>query len=350
MEVPGSAAPLVLGGIVGVSRHRLALAPLREGAPTLMETTGDGVPGGAIDPDLPRMIAEAVLGLLAAARRDGLLDHSGDAPPRTPAGPLACHLGITGLTGADRARVSAAIKQEMASRDPAWTVPIGIGDDLLPTFLTAGVGNDGVLLRAGTGAVGVRISGRRIIARRDGLGPLLGDVGSAVWLGRRTLQAVAADIDGRARRTRLTEQVGQMLRLDLREGRVPVSPTGDVRDDLARAVREIAPPNRPAALGQFAPLPGRVPEDPAAREILDAAMRHFAETVRHLDRDVELPVVLAGSVLATPGPIHDELVTGFTADGRDHREVLTGVPGALSLAREAAADRTDGSELSGEAD
>ena len=66
-------------------------------------------------------------------------------------------------------------------------------------------------------------------------------------------------------------------------------------------------------------------------------MRHVTGTVRSLDPECELPLVLGGSVLATPGPIHDELVTGFEAAGREHREAVDGVAGALLLAREAAA-------------
>ena len=59
---------------------------------------------------------------------------------------------------------------------------------------------------SGTGAVTVLFRGRQGVARRDGMGWLLGDIGSAVWLGRRTLQTVAADLDQRGRRTVLTER------------------------------------------------------------------------------------------------------------------------------------------------
>ncbi|MGO3211296.1 MAG: hypothetical protein ACTIJK_16045, partial [Brachybacterium sp.] len=88
----------------------------------------------------------------------------------------------------------------------------------------------------GSGAVAVRFQDREAVARRDGMGWLLGDIGSAVWLGRRTLEAVAADIDGRGPRTLLTEEVGELLALDLREGLLPPSATGDPRQDLIRAL------------------------------------------------------------------------------------------------------------------
>lgn len=211
-----------------------------------------------------------------------------------------------------------------------------VTDDHLVAFLAGGVGDDGILLLAGTGAVAVTYRQRRAVERRDGMGWLLGDIGSAVWLGRRTVQAVAADLDHRGCRTQLTERVGDMLDLDLRDGLLPPSPTGDVRQDLIRAVDQIAPAGHPAGLGRFAPLPSTALDDPAAREILDTAIRHFCTTVRELDPSLELPVVLAGSVMSSPGPIRDEVVTGFEAEGREHRTVASGLPGAVLLAQEMA--------------
>lgn len=246
---------------------------------------------------------------------------------------------VLAFAGAGPARAPEVAR---ATREALGPLRIGeqritITDDQLVAFLSGGVGDDGILLLAGTGAVTVLYQGRRSEARRDGMGWLLGDIGSAVWLGRHTVQAVAADLDGRGRRTALTERVGELLGLDLRGGQFPPSPTGDVRQDLIRALDDIAPASSPAALGRFAPLPGTVPEDPAARDILDTATRHFIDTVRALDPQLARPVVLAGSVLASPGPIHDEVVIGLDADGREHRTATSGLPGALLLAREAAA-------------
>ncbi len=225
---------------------------------------------------------------------------------------------------------------------------ITVTDDHLVAFLAGGVGDDGILLLAGTGAVTVSYRDRRPIQRRDGMGWLLGDVGSAVWLGRRTVQAVAADLDHRGPRTRLTELVGDMLDLDLRDGLLPPSPIGDTRQDLIRALDSLVPAGSPAGLGRFAPLPGTVLEDPVARDILDTAIRHFCATVRELDPSLELPVVLAGSVLATPGPIREEVMCGFEAEGREHRTVASGLPGAIILAREMAEDDTALGDMAGD--
>ncbi|MGY5765610.1 N-acetylglucosamine kinase [Brachybacterium sp. DNPG3] len=326
------AEPLVLAAIMGTTRSRIQLAR-RDGDPTpVLDAHGPGAPAGSH--------GLRSLETLLAAARSAVLDAG--ARPEAPVRIAAVSLDVHGLARTELEDALEIARRELACFGPHGEVVVDlehvhVGDDLLPAFLAGGVGDSGILLRAGSGTVAVRFEERRPRERRDGMGWLLGDIGSAVWIGRRTIQAVAADLDGRGRRTRLTESVGDLLGLDLRDGVLPPSPTGEVRDDLVRAIAALDPGRDPSVLGRFAPLPGEVPEDPAARAILDKVMRHFADTVRSMDPQCGLPVVLAGSVLATPGPIHDELITGLDADGREHREVLTGLPGAVRLARERAA-------------
>lgn len=318
-----SPTPVVIAGDIGGTSSRLVLAPLA-GDP-IAEAAGPGAnlrSSGAAALD---HLTDTVREVLEAGRRelgDGL-----DV--------AAVALGISGAgpARADEVRSAVAERLTQLGIDPGRIL---VTDDLHTAFLSGGVGDDGLLVLAGTGAVSVRFQDREAVERRDGMGWLLGDIGSAVWLGRRTVQAVAADLDSRGRRTLLTEALGDMLDLDLRDGLLPPSPTGDPRQDLIRALDDVLPSGSPAALGRFARLPGTLPEDPAAREILDTAIRHVMETVRHLDPGCGLPVVLAGSVLATAGPIHDEVITGLDADGRTCCTAPTGLPGALQLAREKA--------------
>lgn len=159
------------------------------------------------------------------------------------------------------------------------------------------------------------------------MGWLLGDIGSAVWIGRQVLQAVAADIDGRRPRTALTELLGDVLGLELRDG--IDTPTGDARRDLIRALD----PLTPAQWGRFAPLPGMALPDPVARKILDRAVRALAHDVQRLDPEATLPVVLAGSVLTSAGPLRDELMTGLDAAGHPRLEIAaSGLAGAWQIA------------------
>lgn len=235
-------------------------------------------------------------------------------------------LAISGAGPARRAEIAATVTTLLA--------PLGIDagridvlDDLTAAFLAGGVGPDGVLLLAGTGAVAARFIGGELVARTDGMGWLLGDIGSGVWIGRKVLEAVAADVDGRRPRTALTELVGEALGIDLRDG--TRSGTGDVRQDLIRAVDPLAP----ADWGRLAPLPGRALPDPAARRILDRAARALAADVQRLDPGAELPVVLAGSVLTSEGPLREELTTGLDAAGHPALAVAgSGLPGAWRLA------------------
>ncbi|HEX7351466.1 N-acetylglucosamine kinase [Brachybacterium sp.] len=317
---------LVIAGDVGGTSSRLALAPL-DGA-VIAEAEGPGAnlrSSGAAAFDHIAATAAEVL-----ERGRAALGGRGEV--------AAVALGISGAGPARAAEVRRAVGDRL-DRLGIDRARILVTDDLHTAFLSGGVGDDGLLVLAGTGAVAVRFHDREAVARRDGMGWLLGDIGSAVWLGRRTLEAVAADLDGRGPHTRLTEEIGGMLDLDLREGRLPPSATGDPRQDLIRALDEHLPAGAPAALGRFAPVPGTIPEDPVAREILDAAISHVLDTVEALDPHSELPVVLAGSVLTGPGPIHDAVTGTLRARRRSVSLARNGLPGALLLARETAGGR-----------
>ncbi|MGP5053791.1 N-acetylglucosamine kinase [Brachybacterium paraconglomeratum] len=334
---------LVLAGDVGGTRSRLVAASV--GGGLLAQVEGPGANLRSSGPAAFDTLAATIAEVLEQARHAprtadaGADDDTSDGPagplPDDPAEVAAVALGISGAGPARAAEVRAAVGERI--------VPLGIPadrllvtDDLHTAFLSGGVGDDGLLVLAGTGAVAVRFRDREAIARRDGMGWLLGDVGSAVWLGRRTLEAVAADLDARGPRTLLTEEVGAALGLDLREGLRPPSPTGDPRQDLIRALDEHLPAGAPAALGRFAPLPARVREDPVARGILSAVIEHVLDTVEALDPEAVLPVVLAGSVLTGPGPIHDEVTASLQDCRRSVSPAPDGLPGALLLARELA--------------
>ena len=315
---------LLLAGDIGGTSSRIALAPLA-GA-ILAEAEGPGANLRSSGTAALENITRTVRQVLAQGREQ--LGADGEI--------LAVALGVSGAGPARAEEVRRGVAERLAGLGIARE-RILITDDLHTAFLSGGVGDDGLLVLAGTGAVAVRFEERQAVARRDGMGWLLGDIGSAVWLGRRTLEAVSADLDGRGPRTRLTEEVGAMLGLDLREGEQPPSPTGDPRQDLIRALDEELPAGAPAALGRFARLPATVAEDPVAREILDLAVAHVLETVDALDPGAALPVVLAGSVLTGPGPLGETVTAQLREAGRSFRTAPTGMPGALLLARERAA-------------
>ena len=318
---------LVIAGDVGGTRSRLVAAPL-DGA-VLARLDGPGANLRSSGASALEDLADTIGEVLARARR--ALEAEGACAEGAEVAAVA--LGISGAGPARAAEVRAAVAEHLTGLGiPAERLLIT--DDLHTAFLSGGVGDDGLLVLAGTGAVAVRFHDRQAVARRDGMGWLLGDIGSAVWLGRRTLEAVAADLDGRGPRTLLTEEVGAALGLDLREGQRPPSPTGDPRQDLIRALDEQLPAGAPAALGRFAPLPARVRTDPVASDILHTAIAHVLDTIEALDPEAVLAVVLAGSVLTSPGPLHDEVTASLQDRRRTVRAAPDGLPGALLLARE----------------
>ena len=318
---------LVIAGDVGGTRSRLVAAPL-DGA-VLARLDGPGANLRSSGASALEDLADTIGEVLARARR--ALEAEGACAEGAEVAAVA--LGISGAGPARAAEVRAAVAEHLTGLGiPAERLLIT--DDLHTAFLSGGVGDDGMLVLAGTGAVAVRFHDRQAVARRDGMGWLLGDIGSAVWLGRRTLEAVAADLDGRGPRTLLTEEVGAALGLDLREGQRPPSPTGDPRQDLIRALDEQLPAGAPAALGRFAPLPARVRTDPVASDILHTAIAHVLDTIQALDPEAVLAVVLAGSVLTSPGPLHDEVTASLQDRRRTVRAAPDGLPGALLLARE----------------
>ena len=318
---------LVIAGDVGGTRSRLVAAP-PDGA-VLARLDGPGANLRSSGASALEDLADTIGEVLARARR--ALEAEGACAEGAEVAAVA--LGISGAGPARAAEVRAAVAEHLTGLGiPARRLLIT--DDLHTAFLSGGVGDDGLLVLAGTGAVAVRFHDRQAVARRDGMGWLLGDIGSAVWLGRRTLEAVAADLDGRGPRTLLTEEVGAALGLDLREGQRPPSPTGDPRQDLIRALDEQLPAGAPAALGRFAPLPARVRTDPVASDILHTAIAHVLDTIQALDPEAVLAVVLAGSVLTSPGPLHDEVTASLQDRRRTVRAAPDGLPGALLLARE----------------
>lgn len=353
---PSAGDPLsvAIGADIGGTSTRIALAPAETAG--AVETTraaaNAGAAGTAGDPrpgHTAALLDRAIIthGPGANLRSSGTAALAGVAAPIAEAITRAheqwgravevgaVFAGMSGAGAARHAEVLTALQDAL--------VPLGIardrievGSDLLTAFLTGGVGDDGVLLLAGTGAVAVRFRARVIQERLDGMGWLLGDVGSAVWLGRRTLEAVAADLDRRGPRTALTELLSEELGIDLRPARAADSPTGDPRQDLIRALDDEVPVGRPAALGRFGPLPARAAEDPVARRILDDAIQHLVEQVRRLDPERSAPVVLAGSVLTADGPVHHEVTHALATEGRTIAIAPDGLAGALQLALEAA--------------
>jgi glucosamine kinase len=174
------------------------------------------------------------------------------------------------------------------------TVPVRTVGDIVTAFASGTAEPSGSVLISGTGAIAAKIIDREKVATADGFGWLLGDEGSAFWLGRaaaratiRALAATPAPPDG------LVALVARQL--------APEGLGGDPVARLAAAVH--AQP--PLALAELAPLVSRAAAegDPAAAVIVSEAAGHLVTTLRSVHESG--PVVLAGSVLTSAGPVRE---------------------------------------------
>ncbi|MGW2565217.1 N-acetylglucosamine kinase [Streptomyces sp. NPDC001537] len=214
---------LVVGLDAGGTRTRAVLAAAADG-----RVLGEGAagPGNALTVPLPRLT-------------DHLAEALARAVPESARGRVAAVAGgFAGATGAaedDPGRLNALTALTAALRRLGiGTASIGISSDIEAAFASApGTPADGLALVAGTGAVAMRITGRRCTATVDGDGWLLGDDGSGFWIGREAVRAALRMADGRGGPTTLAGAVGRTLGLP--------------EEVLPRLVREPwAPPGGPA--------------------------------------------------------------------------------------------------------
>ncbi len=224
----------------------------------------------------------------------------------------AAHLGIAGAGPARHAEIVELC--HTIWHGAGISGPLAVQSDLEIAFASAARGREGLLLLSGTGAVACQLRNLSIITRSDGMGWLLGDVGSAVWLGLRALEASAAAMDGRGPRTSLVGAILAHLRI----------PTDghDPRQALIAAVY----PRAIADHGQLAPLVVECAEsgDLVATQILDTAVAGLLATARsalreapaaHPSQTRTVPeVVLAGSLLTSQGAIRTRVLTLLTTE------------------------------------
>jgi len=206
--------------------------------------------------------------------------------------------------------------------------PVVLESDLLATYFSGTDRPDGYAVIAGTGAGAIRVEGGRQVAVADGLGWLLGDEGSAYWLGREAVRASIAAIGGTGPPTALTGAVSEAL-LD----GPPPTPPPRHRSALIRAVNA----RPPVALAALAPLVTRAETegDVVAAAVCDAAAERLIKILADVRDPADPgPLVTAGSVVRDPrspvgGRLRRLIAARFTGN------VLTptdGVVGAAWLA------------------
>ena len=217
----------------------------------------------------------------------------------------AVRAGVLGVAGAGAAGHDGVRRQAAA----AWE-RLGIGGtptvvtDLVTAFAAGTAEPAGVVLVGGTGAGAAAVVDRQVVRQADGAGWLLGDVGSAVWLAREALVAAVAALDGRGPTTTLTEPL--LARLLGRPAPYAVQ-------DVIAAAYAVAP----ASIGGLAPVVTEQAHhgDPVAADLVRRGVAGLLASLDAVRPDAPGPVVLAGALLTTPGPVLAGVTDGLAARG-----------------------------------
>lgn len=260
---------------------------------------------------------------------DALRGAMGDLDPQRVAA------GVFGIAGSGAAGHAAARGMaESAWRSAGLPGRPVVVTDIAVAFAAGTPTTEGSVLIAGTGAVAAAVRDGAVVRRCDGYGWLLGDEGSAVWLGREAVRAALAALDGRGEPTSLVSQVTRTL---LSEDVTPEAPPAQRRpsEELAQALIAVVYDRSPARLGLLAPTVTRAARDgdAVAGRITDLAAQRLLAAVDAVRAETPhgAPAVLAGSVLRE-GPVADAVRTGLTDRGVEPLTAAEGALGAAALA------------------
>jgi len=195
------------------------------------------------------------------------------------AGPTAAGVGLPGVHATGQAR---QLGQALAGQAGC---PVHVTGDADTALCGAFLGAPGIVVIAGTGSVALGWDGERF-AYAGGHGFLLGDEGSAYWIGRAAVRAAL----------RFHEQVGGSELIY----RTVTQATGSDLDALISEVNA-----HPADRGRLAvlapPVTAIAGHDPEAQRIVQRAAEHLAALAESIRRRLRpLPVAGTGGVFRAP--------------------------------------------------
>lgn len=143
----------------------------------------------------------------------------------------------------------------------------------------------GIVLVAGTGSIAFGVDPAGKTARAGGWGYLLGDEGSAYWLGHAAVRLGVRAADGRGPQTLLFERISE---------RLSISNPRDLVEWFYRQEQVRTRIAELAAVVEEAACEG----DEAAQDLLDQGARHLTRAARAVDRQLQFPeaypLVLSG--------------------------------------------------------
>ena len=178
-----------------------------------------------------------------------------------------------GIAGADRPsdrELLRGVLRRLGQREA-----VRIENDAYIALVAGSPEGTGIVVVSGTGSVAYGVDAHGATARSGGWGYLLGDEGSAYWLGHAAVRRGIRAADGRDQPTTLGERIGRKLGLEVPAGLV--SWFYD-QERFRHRVAELA------YLVEEAAADG----DASAAELLDHAAHHLALAARAVDRQLEL--------------------------------------------------------------
>jgi len=237
-------------------------------------------------------------------------------------GPLgALCLGIAGVGQPGSEQVVRDVLRRLGHRQPVRVV-----NDALVALVAGAPTGVGIVVVAGTGSIayGVDPSGKS--ARAGGWGYLLGDEGSAFWLGHYAVRHAIRAADGRGEPTTLYDRICEHLE---------VSQPNELVDwfydqELSR--------NRVADLASLVEE-ASVEGDEVAENLLDQAAKHLARAARAVASQLTFPdgyrIVLSGGAFKACPSLHRRMDTFFSSPEVEvHLLDVEPAMGAVTLALE----------------
>lgn len=245
---------------------------------------GRGVSGGANPNSHPYEVA--------AARIAEAITHA--VTDLDPAGCQACVVGMAGSSKLTDPAVAAVFHDTWAK--------IGLGctprvvTDQEAAFASMTSEPIGSILVAGTGSIASRIEDRRAVKTIGGTGWLLGDEGSAYWMGREAVRAVL-----KLAETHVPD--GPLALAVLKEA---LGTYNADRDEIRARLITAANAEQPIRLARFAPFVSAAfaQDDPVAVDIVYRTVDELVGMVELTRSEEErTPLVLIGSVVGPESPV-----------------------------------------------
>jgi N-acetylglucosamine kinase-like BadF-type ATPase len=226
----------------------------------------------------------------------------------------AAVVGLAGISALSDPALAEAFAREWKAI--GLTCEVEIVGDAVTAFAAGTSSPAGAVLIAGTGAVAALVDNGRIIRTADGLGWLLGDEGSGLWLGLQAVRAVARVWPAAAQPAGLATRIAAYAAVSS-------------RDELVHWAGRVPP----ASFAALAPLvcTAAVGGDPLAERLVADAAARLVATLDELDPPTG-PVVLAGGLLATRTPVGALVLDVLRGRGTEARVAHDPAAGAARLA------------------